>query len=86
MSAESRLAIATDGFRSSESSGGGETTIIYTGESSSILAESLDSSLSTENLTNNSISLEMDDSIIISENSDDLSTVSSDETAYMSIG
>ena len=83
MSAESRLAIATDGFRSSESS---SSTVIYTGQSSSIQADSLDSSLSTENLTSNTISLEMDDSIIMSENSADLSTVSSDETAHMSIG
>lgn len=85
MSAESRLAIATEGFRSSGSSGG-ETVTIYTGQSSSILAESLDSSLSTDNITSNAISLETDDSIIISENSDDLSVVSSDENAYVSIG
>lgn len=82
MSVEFRLAIATEGFRSSGSS---SSTVIYTGQGSSILAESQGSSLSTEDMSDYSILVETDNSIIIGENSDDLSAVSSDETAYMSI-
>ena len=83
MSAESRLAIATEGLRSSESS---STTVVYTGQSSSILAIPSESIMVGENLTSNTVSFDPEEAMVARDNNDVIVLTSSDDSGEVSIG